>query len=608
MPRRRLRDWPICVYTYGTRLGPEACRERWPAALAQVIEAQHALWNTCVTLFETNREHYEALLTSQEALAPLKTARDEAQQTLDAARQAEKAARQRFRRRQHSEAQMLRRAVEAAQDIVQRTRQAHRDAVQAHQAHLKPQLAALLTQLWQDVQEAGQAAPLAWYNERQITDSFRHTVERFLKRQGGPPQRKRAITQAHLTYHFTGPPLTWEQLLGGKTSMIQIAPVPEWVWDATMTRGALAVLRHEPLPPREERDVPLTQSMRRHAARTTATLRISDSDSLTFRITLMRCPPPGTLIKGAELVGREVVRPWGQARSRWEWTFALVCEIPPETIPRRASLRQAALDLNWRVLDDKILRIGMLWDGTQHTALHFPAPLMARWRSLQDLQRQVAEALTACKTTLEMVWKDTPLPEDLQPDAWAQMGQRGLLRLLRVVHVLPLVVPSRAATLAVLEPWERRTGKLWREVRGLQGHLKRAKQAWYRVLAKELCSQYDVLAVEDLDVRQMSQRRSEMSPRLQASMVYRQLVAPGAFLQRLAHTAAREGVKVIKVNPAYSTLTCPVCQAILPSQEGELWLTCPHGHRYDQDRAAATTLFRRAFASGDTRSTEGPCA
>jgi len=115
MPRRRLRDWPIRVYTYGTRLGPEACRERWPAALAQVIEAQHALWNTCVTLFETNREHYEALLTSQEALAPLTTARDEAQQTLDAARQAEKAARQRFRRRQHSEAQMLRRAVEAAQ-------------------------------------------------------------------------------------------------------------------------------------------------------------------------------------------------------------------------------------------------------------------------------------------------------------------------------------------------------------------------------------------------------------------------------------------------------------------------------------------------------------
>jgi hypothetical protein len=332
--------------------------------------------------------------------------------------------------------------------------------------------------------------------------------------------------------------------------MIQIAPVPAWVWDTTITRGTLAVLRHEPLPPREERDVPLPHSLRRHAARTTATLRISDSDALTFRVTLLRRPPPGTLITGAELVGREVVRPWGQARSRWEWQFARVCEIPPETIPRRTSLRQAALDLNWRVLDDETMRVGMLWDGTPHTALHFPAHLLARWRDIQDGQRQVAEALIAWKTTVETVWKDTPLPADLQPEAWGQRGQRGLLRLLRMVPTLSVVVPSRAATLAVLAPWERRTENLWREVRGLHGHLERAKQAWDRVLAKDLCTQDDVLAVEDLDVRQMSQRRAAMSPRLQASMVYRQLVAPGACLQRLAHTAAREGVTVIKVHPA----------------------------------------------------------
>src|SRR5262249_7904731 len=153
MPRRRLRDWPIRVYTYGTRLGPEACRERWPAALTQVIEAQHALRNTCVALFETNRAHYEALLTSQAALAPLSPARDQSQQPLHAARQAEKAARQRFRRRQHGEGQALRRAVEAAQDTVQRTRQAYRDAVQTQKAHVKPQLNALLAQLWQDVHE-----------------------------------------------------------------------------------------------------------------------------------------------------------------------------------------------------------------------------------------------------------------------------------------------------------------------------------------------------------------------------------------------------------------------------------------------------------------------
>jgi hypothetical protein len=582
MPRRRLRDWPIRVYTYGVRLGPAAYHERWPVALAQVIEAQHALWNQLVACFERHREHYEALLQAHETLAPLRLDMEATQAQYSAYQQAEKAARQRCRRTQPPEASTLRLVVAEAYKHAKAARQAYRAAMAAHRDQLRPQHTALLDTLWAEAESLSKAAPLAWYNQRLISDSFRRAVERFLRSQGGPPKRKQAITQAHLTYHFSRSSLTWERLLGGKTSMLHIVPVPERVWDET-----------------------LSQSVRRKAARTTATLRISDTDSLTFRVTLMRRPPPGTLIKSAELVGREVMRRWGQAHSRWDWELALVCEIPPATIPRREPLRQAALDLGWRVLDDKTIRVGMLWDGTQCTALHFPAQLTARWRHVQSLQRQVAEALTVCKATLETVWQGTPLPEDLQSEAWAQVGQRGLLRLLRAVQALPAIIPSRAATLAVLEPWERRTGKLWREARGLQGHLVRAKQAWYRVIAKEICTQYDVLAIAELHLRQMSQRRPAMSLRLQASMAYRQLVAPGAFLQRLTHTAAREGVQVIKVDSTYSTLTCPICEAVLPSQDGELWLTCPHGHRYDQDRGAAITLFHRAFARGENSSREG---
>jgi len=652
------------VYTYGTRLGPQAGRERWPHALTQVVEAQHALWNTLVAYFERNRERYEALMQAQEALAPLRLALEAAQAQYRAALHAEKAARQQYRRRQHPEAQTRRHAVEEASAHAKAARQAYTAAVAAHRNHLRPQLTALLDTLWAEADALAKAAPLAWYNQRLVSDSFRRAVERFLRRQGGPPQRKHALTRAHLTYHFTGPPLTWEQLLGGKTAMIQIAPVPEWVWDDTMTRGALAALRHEPLPPREEWDLPLTQSVRRQAARTTATLRISDTESLSFHVTLMRRPPPGALIKGAELVGREVVRPWGQARSRWDWTFALVCEIPPETIPVREGLRRAAIDLNWRILDDQRIRVGTVWDGRQHTLLYFPAALVERWRHSQHLQQIVGEALRECKVVLEALWQDKPLPLDMQPEGWAQLGQQGLLRLLHAVQsraprptdwpptpawpvtylspvrLVPLpervqdlwlaichtaaaeqralylqslltaaLLPPQATapehTLEVLVRWEWLTGILWRELRGLQSHLERAKQAWYRIVAKELCTQYDVLAVEDLNLRQMNQQRQELSPRLRAGMAYRQLVAPGSFLQRLAHTAAREGVKIIKVDPSYSTLECAVCGAVLPGQEGELYLTCPHGHRYDVDYNATEILFRRAFAGGDANGTVG---
>ena len=101
MPRRRLRDWPVRVYTYGTRLGPQAGRERWPHALTQVVEAQHALWNQLVACFARSYERYEAFMQAQDALAPLRVALEAAQAQYRAATHAEKTARQQYRRRQH---------------------------------------------------------------------------------------------------------------------------------------------------------------------------------------------------------------------------------------------------------------------------------------------------------------------------------------------------------------------------------------------------------------------------------------------------------------------------------------------------------------------------
>ena len=147
MPRRRLRDWPIRVYTYGARLGPAACHERWPGALAQVVEAQHALWNQYVACFERHREHYEALVLAQEALAPLRSAMEAAQAQYNASQQAETSARQRYCRTQHPEAVPLRRATEEARMHAHAARQAYRAAMAAHRDQLRPQHIALLDTL-----------------------------------------------------------------------------------------------------------------------------------------------------------------------------------------------------------------------------------------------------------------------------------------------------------------------------------------------------------------------------------------------------------------------------------------------------------------------------
>src|SRR5207244_5799144 len=115
-------------------------------------------------------------------------------------------------------------ADESARVAARATLKAHQQTLKtaeaAYRLAIKPQLTALLETLWAEVHDLGQASPLTWYNERQVTDSFRNGVERFLRHLGGPPRRKQQVLRAHVTYHFTGPALTWEQLLMGKSSMI----------------------------------------------------------------------------------------------------------------------------------------------------------------------------------------------------------------------------------------------------------------------------------------------------------------------------------------------------------------------------------------------------
>jgi Putative transposase DNA-binding domain len=581
MHRKRKDDrqvWSHRVYQYKVTLQEQSAPAQWPDALRAVVFAQRDLWNACQAAWERNRTQYEALMAQGDTLMPLREARDQTLAQVIEAERHIKEHRQAARTRTYPGAEQDHHALVAARGHLQQAKDTLRRAESAYRDHIRPHLTALLATLWQEVHALGQGAPLPWYNERQVTEAFRHTVERFLKHLGGPPRPKRRLEQAHLTYRFTGPPLTWEQLLEDKTSMIWFDPVERWA-----------------------------RAGQRPNAFTMGHLRITDTDTVTFGVWLHRRPPDGALIKGVDLVGRERARGWGAHQPRWTWTFSVLCEIPPrDQGPECAQAPpmgepSAALDLNWRILDDGRIRVGMVFDGQTHTPLYFPSHLVQRWRFAQGLQRDIAAALERCKATLGDLWQEHPLPPDLDPRGagWVQTGQGGLVRLRTQVEALPPTVPSRQPTLTVLTAWATRTGKLWYEWRALTGHLERAKAAWYAATAQQLCRQYRQLAVEALDLKRMA-AQADLAPRLARSQKYRQLVGLGAFLQRLAHTAQREGVQMRKIDPADTTRTCPWCGTILTkeqfeAQQGAQFVSCPHGCRYDMDIGAAIALYRRAF-------------
>jgi Putative transposase DNA-binding domain len=580
MPRKRLRDWPVRVYKYGARLDtetPHHNREDWPPALRHVTEAQRDLWNTLVDRFAAHRDQYDALIRADETLGPLRQAIDDATQDLEQAQADAKAWRQDNRRKALPDDVAL--ALARVKATLQHARAAFKAAKAEQSLTLRASSSQLLDTLFAEKNALVKDAPLPWYNARLVGDSFERSVKMFLKGKGGPPKPHHHLTQAHFTYHFTGPPLTWEQLCSGKTSMVSIAPVPDLVWDTTKP-----------------------QSVRRRAGRTTGMLRITDDDTLTFRLTVMQRPPTGALIKGVELVGREMLRATRRSHSRWRWDFMLVCEIEPRTDDGYGGVRpqaRAALDLNWRLLDDDSLRALTVYDGTETYDIRFPSALVQRWRFVKELEQGISQELEDTKKALWTLWESDPLPPDVAPPlaGWHLMGQGALHRLLRVVDALPPALSSRAATLPILERWEHRTYKLWREMRGVQGRLDRAKAQWYAETAKQLCTRYGAIAIEALDMPRMASTETEKSARLEASMQYRQLLGPGALLTRLTHTAQREGVLLVPVDPAWSTRTCPTCGIRLrkEDQTGEIWLECPQGHRYDQDAAGSRMIWERAF-------------
>ncbi len=201
-----------------------------------------------------------------------------------------------------------------------------------------------------------------------------------------------------------------------------------------------------------------------------------------------------------------------------------------------------------------------------------------------------------CKAALLQCWQTQPLPPEVDPrgPGWAQTGQGGLLRLLRQVEALPPALPSRTPTVWILQHWAQRAGKPARQWPGLLGRLERPKVAWYAVMAKDLCTRYRQIAIEALDLKRMAEA-ADQAPRLQRSQHYRQLVGLAAFRQRLRHTAQREGVAVVEVDPAWSTRECPYCGDRLQDHTGELVVICPQGHPYDVDEGAAQVLYGRAF-------------
>jgi len=113
------------------------------------------------------------------------------------------------------------------------------------------------------------------------------------------------------------------------------------------------------------------------------------------------------------------------------------------------------------------------------------------------------------------------------------------------------------------------------------------RQDFLNKFAHRLVHDYDRIAIEDLQVKNMVRNRHLSKSILDAGWGY--------LKQRLAHKAAEAGRVVYLVNPAYTSKTCSHCGTVFETLSlSDRWVSCSCGLSLDRDVNAALNILDRA--------------
>lgn len=153
--------------------------------------------------------------------------------------------------------------------------------------------------------------------------------------------------------------------------------------------------------------------------------------------------------------------------------------------------------------------------------------------------------------------------------------------------------------------WRRRYLHLSNWWRNLEDQMRRRLQERYRVFAVHIANNYDIVYLEEFDLRNVVEKPEAESDKITtAASRYRQMVSPSVLRQCLISACGREGTNLHKLSAEYTTQHCHVCGCKAKwDQAGSVMHRCEEcGTIWDQDYNAACNLLMRG-ASGQVAST-----
>lgn len=368
-----------------------------------------------------------------------------------------------------------------------------------------------------------------------------------------------------------------------------------------------------------------TRSGRRNNCRTTLSLRVGSNDDRSpiwaeFPMIMHRPLPAGAVIKWVTVITKRVGSTW-----RWDVCFTLDATACKTHKARASSGRTVAIDVGWRTTPQG-MRIAVSYDGEQSREYILPKnkrgfdsldrrahadsiqgirdklfndirERVMEWKKNRDMHVLAANPrLDDCAQTAD--WKrGSDLPEALTERLQHIHAWKSPRRLVAVARIWATArVPGDETIYALVQDWMKQDRHLWdwttHEINRALGH----RREVYRTWAAEIVRDYDTIVMEDMDLRAFakSAEPEEEAQGTKRSRQNRHAVALSEFRTELLQQAKRQDVRIIAVNPAYTTRTCSHCGAIVNTADPEalIWTCDSCGIAWDQDENAAMNILR----------------
>lgn len=360
--------------------------------------------------------------------------------------------------------------------------------------------------------------------------------------------------------------------LFGNDARLQVDPVPEEAWDSPQ------------------------RSIRRKAARTKVRIRVGSDGRrpvwAELPMVMHRPIPQDSEIRSAAVIRFKV-------GEKYCYKLIVTATIPEGRAVLRRERRAVGIDVGWRAVENGLRVVYWVDDLGNHGELVLGHDILHGFIEVSDLQSIRDTYFNDAQAFLVAWLADNSVPDWLREATETLASWKSSRRLAALVRRWrDNRFDGDSAVFNEMNWWLSRENHLFNWQVNLRDQVLRRRREEYRKFAAWLARTYSLIVFEDFDLRWVS-RKPTAENGTQGSLPpdrQRFIAAVSELRQAVESTCRREGTDVIRVEAAFTTISCHVCGHTEKFDAAKhIWHTCPAcGALYDQDYNAAVNLLAKS--------------